>query len=159
MAAKTLEEMRKELEGLKAKAAMPALSAEEEEMAQLREERAKLKARIEAQEKAARETREDGIFEELEAKHTGETLHRIDATGGMIVMRSPSVAKSRHFQSVALKGKLSADALEDFVKPCILHPAADELEARIEKAPMLVPTLVSFAQEIGSEEAKRRTGK
>src|SRR5580692_1233565 len=98
---KSIEEMQKELAELRAKAALPALSPEEQERAKLREERAKLVARIEARETEAREAREGDLFEELEAKYASEKLHRIDAAGGMIVMRTPSVAKGRHFQQVA----------------------------------------------------------
>ncbi len=163
----TTEELRQQLEALKAKAALPALSAEDEERAALRAELAQAKAKIEANEKKAREAKEDDIFERLEAKYSGTELHRIDAEGGMIVLRSPSVAKSRHFQQVALKSKLSPDAIEDFVKPCVvcpcneetLAPDLDALEVRLEKHTLLAATLCQFAQEIGSAEAKRRGSK
>lgn len=157
--AKTADEMRKELEELKAKAALPSMSDEEKERAKLRAELAQTKARIQAKEDEARAAKEDELFEEIEAKHEGEVLHRIDTNSGMIVMRTPSVAKSRVFQQVALKSKLSPDAIEDFVKPCVVYPDAEELEERLEKHTLLAATLCQFAQEVGSDEAKRREKK
>jgi regulator of replication initiation timing len=157
--AKTLEEMRKELEGLKAKAALPSMSDEERERAKLRSELAQAKARLAAKEAEARAAKEDELFEEIEGKHPGESLHRIDTDSGMIVMRAPTYAKSRVFQQVALRGKLGPDAIEDFVKPCVVYPEGDELEERLEKHALLAAQLCQFAQEIGSDEAKRRQGK
>jgi len=159
MTIKSLDDIRKQLEELRARAALPALSAEEQERASAREELAKLKGRIEVRERQAREAREDDLFEELEGKHAGETLHRIDAVGGMIVMRAPSYAKSRVFQQVALKGKLGPDAIEEFVKPCVVYPDAEELEERLETSALLGATLCQIAQEIGSDEAKRHEKK
>lgn len=157
---KSIEDLRAELEELKARSAVPALTDEEEERAALRSEMAKAQAKIDAAAKRARDARDDETFAELEAKHAGVDLHRIDTEhGGMIVMRTPSVAKSRHFQQIALKGKLALDAIEDFVKPCVVHPAPDELEERLDKFPLLAATLCQFAQELGSDDAKRRTGK
>lgn len=157
---KSIEELKAELEQMKTKSAIPALTAEEEERAAVRAQLAQAKAKILASEKRARDMRDDETFADLEVKHAGADLHRIDTElGGMIVMRTPSVAKSRHFQQVALKGKLGPDAIEDFVKPCIVYPTSDELEERLEKFPLLAATLCQFAQELGSDEAKRRTGK
>lgn len=156
---KSTEELRAELEQLKQKSALPALTADEEERAKLIAERATLKRKAEAKEMEAREARNDEIFMELESKHEVE-LHRIDTgSGDLIVMKAPTIAKSRQFQQVALKGKLSVDSLDEFVKPCIVYPTSDELERRLEKYPLLAATLCQFAQELGSDEAKRRTGK
>jgi hypothetical protein len=156
----TIEELKKQLEEIKAKASLPAMGSEELERAALRAEITKAKAKLEANLRQAREMREDEIFEELTAKHADAVIHRIDTeSGGMIVMRTPSIAKSRHFQQIALKGKLSVDTIEDFVKPCILHPLDEELEARLEAFPLLAATLCAIAQEVGSDEAKRREKK
>lgn len=152
---KSIEDLQRELEETKARAAIPALSAEEDVRASLRAEIATARAKIEENERKARDAREDAIFEELEAQQ-GDTLRRMDAAGGMIVLKMPSIAKSRHFQNVAVKGKLSADAFEDFVRPCVVYPPVDEFEARIERFPLLVPTLVNELQDMASGEAKAR---
>lgn len=157
--AKTTDEMRKAIEELKAKALLPTMTEEEKERAKLRGELAQAKARVAANEAEARTAREDEIFEELEEKYPNESLHRIDAESGMVVMRAPTYAKSRVFQSVALKGKLSADAIEEFVKPCVVYPDGESLQERLQRHTLLGAALCNFIQEIGSDEAKRREKK
>jgi hypothetical protein len=152
----TKEDLEKTLDQLKARAALPALSPEDEELARIRAEIAKHKAKVDANEKRARQAREDAIFEDLETKHAGTDLERVDTEGGMIVMRPPSIAKARHFQQIALKGKLGVDAIEDFVKPTVVYPDEETLEGMLERYPLLTPTLCSFAQEMGSAAAARR---
>lgn len=158
--AKSIEELEKELEASKAAAAAaPKLSADAEKRVQLRAEAARNRARAAAAAKAVQEAADDELFEELEAKYSTEQLHRIDTEAGMLVMRTPTVAKSRVFQQVALKGKISPDSIVDFVKPCLVHPDSVELEDLLDRYPLLAPQLSQFAQEIGSAEAKRREKK
>ena len=155
----TIDDLRKQLEGLKAKAALPALSADEEERAKLRSDIAKHKAKIAENEAKAREVQEDDIFDALITKHADVDLTRVDSEAGMIVLRPPSVAKSRHFQQIATKGKLGPDAYEDYVKPCVVHPDEETLEGWTEKYTMLIPTLCGIVTEVGSAGAKAREKK
>jgi hypothetical protein len=152
----TDEDLDKRLEALKVKASIPALSEADAARARKRAEIRELEAKIKRKEKEARDAREDELFEQLEAKHAGQSLHRIDTEEGMVVLRTPPIPKTRHFQSIALKGKLSPDAIDDFVRPCIVFPDADALEAMLERYTLLAATLCQFAQEVGSAEAERR---
>lgn len=156
---KTIEELRRELEELKNKAAAPILSEEEEEAARVRAELAKVKAKAAAREREAREARENVIFEDLESQHPDVELVRVDSAAGMIVLRPPSYAKTRHFQQVAIKGKLGPDAIEDYVKPCVVYPDIEALEAMIERYPLITATLANVVQEMASAEAKARDRK
>ena len=159
----SLEDLQNKLNEAKAKAALPVMSDEDEKRAALRSELAKAEARIAANEKRAREAREDDLFADLEIAHASkfpdEKLHRIDTEAGMIVMRPPSISKGRAFQQVALKGKLGVDQITDFVTPCVVYPDPEALEGMLEKYSLLSATLCQFAQEVGSGEAKRREGK
>lgn len=162
----TKEELLKQLDGLKAKAALQALSPEAEELDSIRAEIAKQKAKVAENEKRARTAADDDLYERLEAKHAGVELERIDTAAGMIVLRPPSIAKSRHLQQIAIKGKLGPDAINDFVKPCVvwcpgsdedtLTVSEDDFEGITSRYPLIAATLSSFAQEIGSGAAERR---
>jgi hypothetical protein len=162
---KTIEELRRELEELKARP-IAEPTKEEEERARLRADIAKAKAKAKDAERRQQELHDDELFERLEAKY-GVELHRIDTVGRMVVMRAPSVAKARHLQQLVLKGKLSVDAITDFVGPCVvcpcdeetLEPDGDAFEAMLEEHTLLSATLCSMAQEIGSADAKRREKK
>jgi hypothetical protein len=160
----SIEDLKRQLEELKAKAALPALSDEEEERAKLRDEIAKAKTKITANEARARTVRDDELFERLEVKYGEMPVRRVDSDAGMIVLRQPSVQKARIFQKLATKGKIGPDEIEDFVKPCVVCPCNDttlepdfeKLEEMLERYPLLAAKLCHIADQMATAGAEAR---
>ena len=95
-----------------------------------RDERVRLLAEVEAEERAVRDAE---VLEALEAEHgpLDKMIRRIDTDEGMVVVKRPNHILYKRFVD---RGKTTSEALEQLVRPCVIHPADKGELARIFEA-------------------------
>lgn len=129
----------------KAKAARAELARAREE----REERAAKEERVAAEERAVRN--EEAIAKAVEEHGpVGRTLAVVDTDLGVVIVKRPHQATFRKFQDA---GSTKTAAVEQLVRPCVVHPSPDQLDRILDELPA---TLIRLADAVCTLAGMRR---
>lgn len=77
----------------------------------------------------------DKTLAELKAKHPELELHHLVRGDVDVVVKSPGRGEWKKFRAEQSDDKKRPEALERLVRSCCVHPAAEELDAMLERRP------------------------
>lgn len=91
----------------------------------------KLADELEAEERAIADL---DVIEKIEVEHGPENKkwRRVNTGAGMIIVSRPQLATFRKFQD---RGKTDSAALDQLVRPCLLHPTKAEFDEIVKQEP------------------------
>lgn len=88
------------------------------------------------------------------ADHGEDALQVVETKRGEVLVRAPKRGEWKRFKAAAINEKQRADATENLVRSCVVHPAEAEFSKLLERFPALADSLGEIVVDLaGAEDA------
>lgn len=142
----------------KLEAELAAAEAENAAILAARAEREEIEALRRKLEEAANVKRDAPHIEAAEAKHgaIGKEIAVVDTSLGAVVVKRPAPMIYKRFQD---RGEMKTQFLEELVRPCVVYPTVEALNAILDEQPGALIHLANACAGLADRKRREQSGK